>query len=352
MSTIQEQLREAMSGVEVRPRGNLEAAPEVDTANMVDFLSGKQPAEEQDDEVEEIKVGEPEEEENTEVQEEGEREPVKLADLADLLEWTPEAVYGVQIPLDDGETITLGEAKDRIKESLAITSTREQAEQELAERKEAYDTQMARLQEQVQMAAPAELISAEAALQRANDEYNRIDWVNLETGNPGQAALTRQKLTEEIRQAQQRRDGIKSNIEALQGDLQQQQQRAMQEHLQQARHELHRLIPDWANEAKFNAEREQLISYGIGEGIDEATLRSVADPKIIAYLYKNWQRDKKLEAAKPVEKPPKVLKPQAAVNRSKGRKAKVSTMVNQAKQSNDPRDKVGAIAQLLRNQHG
>jgi len=350
MSKMQEQLREAMAGVEMQPRRNLEGVPEVDTEKMVNFLSGKPEAaaEEVEDETDALQAEEADADAEPET-EEGEREPVKLADLADLLEWTPEAVYQVQVPLGDGQSLSLGEVKDKLKESMSFMESREETEQELAARMAELETREARLNEELQHAAPAELIRAEAALQRAQDEYNRIDWVQLETGNPGQAALTRQKLTEQIRQAQQQRDGIRSNIEALQGDLQKQQQAAVQRQLQQAKLDLHRMVPTWANEATFNTEREQLISYGIKEGIDEATLRNIADPKIIAYLYRNWQRDKKLEAARPVEKPPKVLKPQAVKNRQAGRKANVDKLMATAKASHDMRDKQAAIAALLRS---
>ena len=323
MATMQEQIREIMAGAEIGPRGNLEAVPEVDTDAAMERLAGQEADQEEE--------AETETEDEPEVIEEGESVPIKVADLAELLEWEPEAVYNIQVPLGEGSSVSLGEVKDRLKEAESLFTNQDATQKELADREAELQTREARLAEQVNMAAPAELIKAEAALQRAQDDMNGIDWVSLETHNPGQAALMRQKLTEQVRQATTQRDGIAYNIQQLQGDLQEQNVQAMKHRISQAKVELHRLIPTWANEATFNTEREQLIGHGIAQGVDEATLRSIADPKVIAWMYRDWQRDKAIAKAKPIEKPPKVLKPQAVQNKSRGQKAKVDKLVATAK---------------------
>ena len=352
---IEEQLREIMSGVETPPRGNLEAVPEVDTDAMLKQMGAEpKPAETPEEDTDDAVQQGQEAQDTTETEEvtetdAGKAEPVKMTDLADLLEWTPEAVYSVQMPLENGEVITLGQAKDSIKESLDVLAEREQREQELATKAEELATREAQLQQQLQSATPAELVKAEAALQKAVEEFQSIDWVSLETSNPGQAALMRQKLNDKVALATQQRDAIDGNIKQLREDVARQQQAAAEQYLNQQKQELFRLIPDWANEANFVKGREALVQYGIGQGFDEKTLRSIADPQVIAYLHKQMVKDQALETAKPVQKPPKVLKPQAVANRKQGRKSRVDKLVSRAKTSRDTRDKVEAIGALLNN---
>ena len=115
MATMQEQIREIMAGAEIGPRGNLEAVPEVDTDAAMLRLAGQ----ETDPEIEEAET---ETEDEPEVIEEGETVPIKVADLAELLEWEPEAVYNIQVPLGEGSSVSLGEVKDRLKEAESLLS--------------------------------------------------------------------------------------------------------------------------------------------------------------------------------------------------------------------------------------
>jgi hypothetical protein len=97
----------------------------------------------------------------------------------------------------------------------------------------------------------------------------------------------------------------------------------------------------------FKREAEELVLHGIESGIDEQIMRSIADPKLINYMYKHMKQDKSLENAKPVVKPPKTLKARAVKNTKQGRKAKVDNAVTAAVKSHDMRLKTSAVSALL-----
>ncbi len=117
--------------------------------------------------------------------------------------------------------------------------------------------------------------------------------------------------------------------------------------MRQATLELHRLIPEWADPATFTTGREALVAYAVSEGIDENTIRSIADPKLIGFMYRQMNQANKVKAAKPVEKPPKVLKSRMAKNTAAGKKARGENKIANAIKSKDTRDKVAAISDLL-----
>ena len=362
MATREEQIRELLMAETPVKRENLEAVPEMDGEAMAKQHAADNgveiPAqEEQPDAVQQGQKAEKdtdaEEAPEVEAQEtepptdENGDEVVTIASLAADLEIDPTQLYGMKIPVEGHGHLSIGELKDVAQGSLTASEDAETIKTELAERQSELERKEQQLMAQAEAVAPQELIKAEAELARTYADFAAVDWPQLEAQNPGEAALRRQKMMEAYQIATYNRDQIAQRMESTRGEIEAQRKQAMENQLEKARADMLTLIPEWRDDAVSNREREHMVNYLVGKGINEQTVRSIADPTVIKYLRDSWMRDKSIESAKPVPKPPKVLKPAAIRQAGRGKATEEKRFFNKAKQSKDPRVKDEAVRRLI-----
>ena len=345
-------------------RRNLEGAQPVDTDAMLKALNPDYVPEAAKDDQDEETEPQPEvaEDSNTAAEEQSETaeetgQPEEAAEgdalgtitqLAEELGVDPKAMYDLEVPIDGRESIKIGQFKDLWKDHLANSETVETEKQELASQKETYEQQLAQLAQFQQL--PAELVQAEASYLKAENDYNGVDWVTLESTNPGQAALQRQKLDEARRLADQYRQYVANNLQLMQKQIQEQRESQMQLQMQQRGIEMKALIPEWADDGKAQAGRLELESFLAKEGLPEDVYKGVLDyghPALVRALKRlseHHKAVKKLNQPKPL---PKTLKTVTIAATPKGKQAVLDKLLKQAKGSKDQRVKVDAVARLL-----
>lgn len=199
-------------------------------------------------------------------------------------------------------------------ERNAVTAEAEQARQE----RERYTTVLSALQQQIQMAAPAE-----------------PDWDKLRAEDPIEFGI---RWAEHQRRQQQ--------MAALQVEQQrmteiQQYERAklVQTVLEKEQQALMEAIPEWKDPEKAKTEKQALFDFGRSVGFTDQELNNVTDHRTVLTLRKAMMYDKlmsKRADIKPANKPvAPVLKPGAAstvpktvseVTRAKQRLAKSGTL--------------------------
>ena len=274
-----------------------------------------------------------------------------LAELANELGVDAAALYDLEVPIHESESIKIGQFKDLWQQHLSNEGEVEAQKSELANQKQTYEQQLAQLAQFQQL--PQELMQAEAAFLKAENDINSVDWVALESANPAQAALQRQKLSEARALADQHRQYVASNLQLMQKQIQDQRQAELGKYYEQRSIEMRTIIPDWADESKAQAGRLELESFLAKEGIPEDVFKGVLDhghPSLVKALKRLSEHDK---AAQKVNKqPPKLPKTlsTATVHKStKGKQAVLDKILKKGKESKDSRDKINAVSALLRS---
>ena len=285
-------------------------------------------------------------EEPTEEQAE-EPEGITLAQLADDLEMDPERLYGMTIPLPNRGSFTLGELKnialEKIDEKEAVERTRQELQKERVE----FDQKQTELYRNIEQVAPHELVQAQAQLVAAQSEKASIDWVALESQNPGQAALMRQKLDEKIQIAQYNAGQITQRMEAVRNEVMTQREQAAQQKQAYAMQTLQSLVPEWRDENVYIREREQMVGKLVQAGIPEVDIRALKSPALVKYLRDSLQTVEAITAARPKVKQHKVLTAQAVREKGRGKKQAEKRLIQKATESRDVRVKDEAIRKLM-----
>lgn len=324
---------------------------------MRDLLMAEVPEESESEQPETVEV---EAEETDEVSDglqetETEQEPeadegdeiVTLKSLAADLEIDPSQLYGMKIPVEGHDLLTIGELKDIAQSKIDSETEAETARQELAERQAELERKEAEIYAQADSVQPQELVKAEAELARAYADFAAIDWPKLEATNPGEAALRRQKMMEQYQIATYNRDQIQSRMETARNEIQAQREAAMQQQQAVAVQQLQTLIPEWRDEAVYHREREHMVNQLVERGASEQAVRSLADPGLVKILRDGLTVENKIEAAKPKIKAPQVLKASAVQSKGRGKAQADKRFFEKAAKSRDARVKQAAIRQLL-----
>ena len=332
MSVKEAEIRELLMA-EMQP-----AQPETEAEN--DSSSPDEPVEtlEAEDGVQETDET-PETEEDEEI--------VTIASLAADLEIDAGQLYGMKIPVDGYDPLTIGELKDIAQAKIEKAEADETIKQEMAERQAELERREAEIAAQAENVAPQELVKAEAELARAYSEFAAIDWPQLEATNPGEAALKRQKLMEQYQIATYNRDQITQRMEATRSEIQAQRNQAIQQQTAVAIQQLQSLVPEWRDEKVYLREREHMVNSLVDSGVNEAAIRGLSDPTIVKYLRDSWLRDQKIAEAAPNVKPPTSLKASAVRQGGRGKAQAEKRLFEQAAKSKDRRVKDKAISQLL-----
>lgn len=175
--------------------------------------------------------------------------PLSVASLAEKLQADPKAIYALEVPLADGETVTLGALKDAYKPAAALAKERE------------------------------------AFL----EERGRHD--------------------AERRQTQTELDALLRALppEALNPDVIRQAQAALAENVERERAELLKAIPDWKDPVKLQADRVAIEDYVARFGFSKADLAGVQDHRLLRLVRDAALRVRELDAVKP-DKPARPVK--------------------------------------------
>lgn len=273
-----------------------------------------------------------------------------LTRLAEELGVEPEALYKLEIPLKNSDrSLTIGELKDMYSDGLSKSEQLKEKEQELDSKRTVYEQQLAQLANA--QALPAELIQAQAELLKAQTDYQNTDWVTLESQNPGQAALTRQKLTEAVQLADYRRSQIEQALRESQQAIEQQRKNEWDKQLDLRRRMLENLIPEWSDSTKAKAERVELVSYATKNDIPEDVISFIMDyghPALVKAFRRLYEHDKAVVKLKEPKQPiAKTLSVKTVHQTNRGQQAVLEKLVKQAKGTKDLRVKQEAIRRLL-----
>ena len=332
-----EEIRALMFPVEQSEGENLET----EEGNTV---AEAQPDQEPEADPEHEAVTEPEK-----VQEEPADEPdgITLPQLATELEIEPEKLYGMMIPLKDQEPVTISELKDIAQSKVADREEVERIKQELQQEQEVFEQKQSELYRNIEQVAPQELVRAQAELVAAQSEKAGIDWLSLESQNPGQAALLRQKLDEKIQIAQHNAGQITERMDAVRNEVMTQRQQAEQQQQAYAMQTLQSLVPEWRDENVYIREREQMVDKLVQAGIPEVDIRALKSPALVKYLRDSLQTVEAITAARPKVKQHKVLTAQAVREKGRGKKQAEKRLIQKATESRDVRVKDEAIRKLM-----
>ena len=267
-----------------------------------------QAEEEEAEEVEGEELEASEEQEETESEEElTEEEPES--------EGTDDSV--IEFTLSSGETIQT--TKEDLAGSYLRQSDYTRKTQELADERREFERQKVEvenyLREQVNQVA-------QFAQQEPDEQY----WANLYEEDP----IGAPKIERDYRMAKEQREKL----------IQQQQVREQQMFRQKVEQEAHRLpelIPQWADPKVYDAEKNELSRFLVGQGFDPKDVSMVSDAKLVHMLYKGM-RMIQLETnapkvkSKKVAGKPRVIKPGSArpKSRPKSELAKASESARSA----------------------
>ena len=264
-------------------------------------------AEEEAEEVEGEELEASEEEETESEEELTEEEPES--------EGTDDSV--IEFTLSSGETIQT--TKEDLAGSYLRQSDYTRKTQELAEERREFERQKVEvenyLREQVNQVA-----------QFAQQEPDESYWANLYEEDP----IGAPKIERDYRMAKEQREKL----------IQQQQVREQQMFRQKVEQEAQRLpqlIPQWADPKVYDAEKNELSRFLVGQGFDPKDVGMVSDAKLVHMLYKGMRMIQletnapKVKSKKVVGKP-KVIKPGSAKpkTRPKSELAKASDAARSA----------------------
>ena len=200
-----------------------------------------------------------------------------FTDLVDVLEegTTAEDLYsGLRVPFADGSKPTVGELKDFYQRKLDVESEMATQKQVMADERAKLDEakQQIALSSQTVGQVPQAVIDAQAELKHLVDEAGKIDWPKYEAEDPGEAALTRQKLDTAYRMATQK-------LEQAQAAHDREQTKAYQDFLQKNVQELLVRVPEWKDESRLNTEKTEMSKYLQPYGYSSDDLNSIVDPR-------------------------------------------------------------------------
>jgi hypothetical protein len=269
-----------------------------------------------------------------------------IVDLAKAIEVEPEYLYGVQIPLPDGEEpITIGQMKDQWKEmrKAAVDSKKYESERsELISQQERLKQELAAAKQTPQVPYNKQMVEAEAIVMAIANEYQTTDWQTLERNDPARAALKRQKLTEAMEVAQTHRNNLMvQTMQVMQAERVQQ----VQQEVTKARSS----IEGWSDEKKFQQDWSEMAAtmkeYGFGD--HEIGLVFDARTQKMLHDFVKLRQANKEGKAKLQNVQPRPLKPKATGAPVVGA-ARISQIIKQAASSKNMRDKAAGVSEILR----
>ena len=275
-------------------------------------------------------------------------EILSVADFAKAAGWEPSDLYKLNLKLDNGEELPLGQVKDKLQEYARDRASIQEQQQQLAE-------QSRQLQAQAQEYFSQRTVEGEEA-QKAHEamlavqaRYDSVDWDGLAKADPGRAALLQQQMAADYAGAKQQ------HSLALRKEAYAAQQFAEQQRAQHAQ-ALLQAVPEWKDPAKAKAEITGMQQY-LHQWFKPEELGAIFDWRANMLARKAWLYDqehsKMAEVEKTVRSAPKpVLKPGTGQVRGAAQKSHEAALVKKARESGRQSDKDAAASAILRRALG
>ena len=318
----------------------MESKPEVETENV----DTEQAPTESEDEVldtetesrteTEETVEESQEAEATMPEDDEESESVSIADLNELataIEVEPEFLYNIKVPMADGmEPISLSELKDGYTQfKRGTTADLEALEEERAKFAEFREEQLNAIKQQAQL--PQEIMAAQAKAIAIAQQYNSVNWDELEKQDPGKAALEQQKMATAYQTAT-------GEYQQALGKFQEQQTQEYQENLTQENAKLVKVIPEWNDGSVRTREQEEMRTFLKNYGYTDNEISGIADHRALKLARDLWrlksQQTTAQQKLKKIAKIPKRVKAGTVTKAERQKQIKQSQIDGAAKSKN------------------
>jgi hypothetical protein len=157
--------------------------------------------------------------------------------------------------------------------------------------------------------------------QQLLDEFNNVNWEQLESADPGMYAAKRQRFGERAAALQRQKEQLESAYSEHQQSLQQQQMDTIRQIAERERQKLLEAYPEWSNPEVMKQETSNLKSFLMNSyGFGEAEANQIYDHRLVKIIKDaHAYRSAKTAVADKIKKPvPKFQKPgQQADNRKK-----------------------------------
>lgn len=185
----------------------------------------------------------------------------------------------------------------------------------LQEKQKAFETQQAQATQQWQAQLKQAQDLGGIAWQSLMQEYQSIDWNRLSTEDPGRWSVLQTQYNQRANSIQQQLQ----QIQAQQSQVAQQNQAKHGEVLKAEQEKLLKVLPEWRDETKFKAAREQMSSYSKKLGFTDEELNGIFDHRYMRVLNDaaqwNALQATKADALKKVRAAPVVSNPGARITR-------------------------------------
>lgn len=259
----------------------------------------------------------------------------RVADLAKAIGWEAGDLYrDLIVPLVNGETLSLGEMKDRFNK--------------LAEK----EVELERLRESVTAQATPfptrsdDLDDARARVKAIELQYDQVPWETLEQQDAGKAANLRQKFMLAYQKA-------KTGVTEEQTKLMQNQQQQYGQLLASENQRLLELVPEWKDESVFRSEQEGISKYLTARGIPPQVAATVVSAGARAIARDAWLWNKHQTAlgtaqGKVRNAPKRVLRPSGVQARTV-QDQKIKALEQRALESGRRPDQLNALRAIVKS---
>lgn len=288
-----------------------------------------------------------------------EEEGVTISTFDELVEsqgWDPEWANSLEIPVKvDGES-----SKAKIADLVKSYQMTQAAEKRLEEAKEKAKSQYQALAEkQKELDATVRVAASvlQKQLDQVGEEEKSVDWKTLESQDPGEAALKRQKFAE-------RRAAVRGEIGELAKAYQQHQQKTeLETHEKQAqkllqeREALLTKLPEWKDEDTAAAEQKSLTEYLHSQELSEDAIHQTAfDHKLLIIARKAMLYDQIKQKAEPAKKKlvkvPKTLKPGSPKPESNSNQTQINELQKRISANPNSADALDAAREIVKLRRG
>lgn len=230
----------------------------------------------------------------------------------------------------DGHAVTGKELKAHLMRTADYT----RKTQAIAEQRAALDSEAQAVRAEREQYA--HMLNALQMQLQQEQQQAEPDWDQLYQADPIEWVRQRELHRERKERAQA--------VAAEQQRVAQMQQAEMMQHMQQIvareRAALTEAIPTWKDEKTARAEKDAIVSYGMAQGFAEQDLKSVTDHRLVTILRKAWMYDRaqaSRQQARPVARqgvapaqPGNAVRQVSSVTRAKQRLAKTGSVKDAA----------------------
>ena len=261
------------------------------------------------EEPEEPQAEEPQVEEEPEAKAEGpeseDEEVIEISSLTELAEndgLSMEDIYSLSIPvnLEDGtaQEIKLGELKDTFHKAR-------KAEAEMSrfnEQKATFEQEVAQQRTSLSQLYEVTKATLEHATKQVTGEVSEARLQELRETDPAEYAAVKADHKERVAALERLKSEMAREFSA-EADKQAEIANARrQQMLYQAHQALPSFIPEWGDPKVAEAEKPQLIKYGLSQQFKEIELANMNDPRALTVLRKAWLYDKQQVASPETKK--------------------------------------------------